>query len=222
MPAQTPNPRPAVPTPATASAPIAQAINLAYSWGSQPLFDDLNLSIGPGVTLVHGDEQTGKTTLLRLLGGEIVPRQGRVVVAGAASHDQPDLFAQQVFWAHPMDPALDQTSPNEWFNALATRYPAFDRPQLARLVVDFDLEPHAAKPLYMLSTGSRRKVSLCAAFASGAPLLLIDQPFAALDAPSIRLLRELFQALANQTQRACVLADYEAPQGVPLAGSLEL
>ncbi|HEY9096332.1 MAG TPA: ABC transporter, partial [Hydrogenophaga sp.] len=122
----------------------------------------------------------------------------------------------------PMDPALDQTSPNDWFDALAARYPAFDRQRLNELVIDFDLEPHVAKPLYMLSTGSRRKVSLSAAFASGAPLILIDQPFAALDAPSIRLLREQFQRLAHQTQRACVIADYEAPPDVALAGALAL
>ena len=78
------------------------------------------------------------------------------------------------------------------------------------------------KPLYMLSAGSRRKVWLSAAFASGAALVLIDQPFAALDGPSIRLLREVLQDFSEQSERACVIADYEAPEGVSLANTLNL
>ena len=78
------------------------------------------------------------------------------------------------------------------------------------------------KPLYMLSAGSRRKVWLSAAFASGAALVLIDQPFAALDGPSIRLLREVLQDFSEQSARACVIADYEAPEGVALASTLDL
>ena len=206
----------------TRAAPIAQAINLSHAWDGHALFDRLNLSVAPGVTLIHGDEQTGKTTLLRILSGDLAPSEGRVVVNGVASDEQPERFAEQVFRTHPVDPTLDQTSPNDWFDALAARYSAFDRQRLTELVIDFDLESHVAKPFYMLSTGSRRKVSLSAAFASGAPLILIDQPFAALDAPSIRLLREQFQRLADQTQRACVIADYEAPPDIALAGALAL
>ena len=76
--------------------------------------------------------------------------------------------------------------------------------------------------MYMLSAGSRRKVWLSAAFASGAPLVLIDQPFAALDAPSIRLLREVLQEFDGQSRRTCVLADYEAPMGVRVSACIHL
>ncbi|MCY1378594.1 hypothetical protein D9M69_662440 [compost metagenome] len=86
----------------------------------------------------------------------------------------------------------------------------------------FALQPHLDKPLYMLSAGSRRKVWLCAAFAAGTALTLIDQPFAALDAPSIRFLLELLQDAADHPSRAWVLADYLAPEGVPLARVLTL
>jgi ABC-type taurine transport system ATPase subunit len=63
---------------------------------------------------------------------------------------------------------------------------------------------------------------LTAAFAAGAPLTLIDQPFAALDAPSIRFLRELLQDASSHPSRAWLLADHEAPEGVVLAKSLEI
>jgi energy-coupling factor transporter ATP-binding protein EcfA2 len=74
----------------------------------------------------------------------------------------------------------------------------------------------------MLSTGSRRKVWLAAAFACGAPLTLLDEPFAALDQPSIRFVLSLLQAATTDPLRAWVLADYQAPPGLALACVLEL
>ena len=74
----------------------------------------------------------------------------------------------------------------------------------------------------MLSTGSRRKVWLAAAFASGAALTLLDQPFAALDKVSMGVITELLQEAAGHPERAWVVADYVAPPGVPLAGQAQL
>ncbi|MEY8877526.1 MAG: hypothetical protein AB9M60_13530, partial [Leptothrix sp. (in: b-proteobacteria)] len=66
-------------------------------------------------------------------------------------------------------------------------------------------------PLFMLSTGSRRKVGLVAAAASGAALTLVDNPFAALDAPARQLwLQVLSEAAADRT-RAWVVADHDVP-----------
>jgi energy-coupling factor transporter ATP-binding protein EcfA2 len=74
----------------------------------------------------------------------------------------------------------------------------------------------------MLSTGSKRKVWLAAAFASGAAVTLLDEPFAALDKASINLVLELLQDAAIHATRAWVVADYEAPRGVPLALTISL
>ena len=74
----------------------------------------------------------------------------------------------------------------------------------------------------MLSTGSKRKVWLAAAFASGAPVTLLDEPFAALDQASIGFVMELLQDAAQHPTRAWVLAHYEAPGEVPLAAIIEL
>ena len=58
--------------------------------------------------------------------------------------------------------------------------------------------------------------------ASGAPLTLIDQPFAALDAPSTRLLRELLKDASEQPSRAFVIADHEAPATLALGQVIQL
>ena len=74
----------------------------------------------------------------------------------------------------------------------------------------------------MLSSGSRRKVWLAAAFASGAALTLVDEPFAALDQASIKVVGELLADAAGDSGRATVIAHYEAPPGLALAMTLDL
>jgi ABC-type nitrate/sulfonate/bicarbonate transport system ATPase subunit len=102
------------------------------------------------------------------------------------------------------------------------RHPGFE-PAIARELAEaLGLSPHLDKPLYMLSAGSKRKVWLSAAMASGAPLTLIDQAFAALDAPSTRLLRELLTEAGEHPRRAFLLADHEAAPGLPWGQVIDL
>lgn len=205
-----------------APAIITRTHDLSHSWQGRTLLRDLELAIPAGVTLVRGDEQTGKTTLLRLLAGDVSPDAGEVETLGQSPAQSPSRYRQQVFRCEPLNDTLNQTTPRAWYLTLPTRFSGFNHAALSGLIAGFDLTPHMDKPLYMLSAGSRRKVWLCAAFACGAPLILIDQPFAALDGPSMRLLRELLQEMAEHPGRACVLADYEAPPGVPLACVIDL
>lgn len=202
--------------------PITQAKQLGHSWGKRPLFAHLDLALPPGVTLVRGEEQSGKSSLLRLLAGEFQPDTGWVETLGIRADQQPEAYKQLVFRTDPYSDALDPISAAHWFGTLPERYPAFNGKVLNELAEGFGLPPHIDKPMYMLSAGSRRKVWLCAAFASGAALTLIDQPFAALDGPSIRLLREVLQDLSEHPSRACVIADYEAPDGVALTSAISL
>jgi ABC-type multidrug transport system ATPase subunit len=87
------------------------------------------------------------------------------------------------------------------------------------------LTPHLDKPMYMLSTGSRRKVWLAAALCAHAPVTLLETPLAALDAPSSRALVNAVMAQAKPgatPPRAWLWADYETPEGLHPANTLSL
>jgi energy-coupling factor transporter ATP-binding protein EcfA2 len=58
--------------------------------------------------------------------------------------------------------------------------------------------------------------------ASGAALMLLDEPFAALDKASIGFVLDLLEEAAASSTRAWVLADYQPPPGVPLAAVIDL
>lgn len=202
---------------APAPSPVLSVRDLHFAWPHGVLFDSLSFDLPPGVSLVQGEDGSGKSTLLALLAGERAAQRGSLLVRGTSLRDAPEDYRRQVFWLDPQTDALDAISATDWLGRVAPRYPGFRADVLADLIEGFALAPHLEKPMYMLSTGSKRKVWLSAAFACGAPLTLIDQPFAALDGPSMRFLRELLQEAAEHPSRAWLLADHSAPDGVPLA-----
>ena len=205
-----------------ASAAVLEVKNLDFFYPECKLFTRFSAAIPPGVTLVRGGDGRGKTTLLRLLAGELAANAGQLQIDGVRLQEQPQAYRQQVFWTPPRSDAFDQMTPPGYFDSQRQRFAGFDDEVLARCVDGLSLAPEMHKQLYMLSTGSKRKVWLAAAFASGATVTLLDMPFAALDKASISFVLELLQNAAGHPGRAYVLADYIAPHGVRLASVIEL
>lgn len=179
------------------------------------VFQAWSARLAPGLSVVCGDESTGKTTLLRLLAGELRGR-GQISLAGAP------LAPEQVFWQDPRA-APDDTLASAYLRAQARRWPAWNEAAAQAHLDGLSLREHIDKPLLALSNGGRRKLWLCAALASGARLTLMDEIFAALDTPSIRYLTAaLQQTAAEAPARWLLVAHWDALPGVPDTQRLEL
>jgi len=207
-----------VPTP----APVAHAQALHWAPAGSPVLNLPTLQIPPGVSWVGGGEGRGKSSLLRCLAGDLLLPGSSLQIGTTVLATAPAAYRAQLFWMDPRTNAHDQVRGVEFLASTAARYPAWNAALLVDLTAALDLTPHLHKPLYMLSTGSKRKVWLSAALASGAALTLLDEPFAALDKTSIRCVLDLLREAASHPQRAWVVADYEAPVGVPLAQQIDL
>ncbi len=178
-----------------------------------PLFQSLSGQIPAGTALVCGDESTGKSTLLRLLAGRLAPQGGRL------SWQDAPLRSADVAWFDPLEPSRNEHTVQRVLAEVVT--PA-GQPALPELLDGLSLEPHLHKPLYQLSTGSRRKVFIAAALAAQAPVTLLDQPFMALDQPSIAFICSRLAHAAQARDRLVLLADYAAPEGLALSATLDL
>ena len=164
----------------------------------------LDVHIPPGLSAVTGDEGSGKTTLLRLLAGD--------QVAHGNTHTRSSADA---LWLDLRLPGLDTLTPEAFWSDLQARCPRWQADLQAQLSEALGLQAHLGKQLFMLSTGSRRKVALVGLLASGATVTCLDQPYNALDLPSVRVLREFLQDMADHPSRAWVVADYEADPALP-------
>jgi ABC-type multidrug transport system ATPase subunit len=207
------------------TTPLLSAQGLCHAWPDHTLFDQLSFALPPGLTLLLGGDGSGKTTLLRLLSGAESPQKGSVHWhVGAGGQD----VSHPVFWQHTDDPALqawNDTPARQALHAQLQAWPEAQPQEAPALCEALGLTPHLDKPMYMLSTGSRRKVWLAAALCAQAPITLLETPLAALDAPSSRAVVDAVMAQARPSAapaRAWLWADYEAPEGLSPVQTLQL
>lgn len=206
----------------SAHGAVLQVDDLQFSYPGYPLFQRLSFALPYGVTLVLGGDGRGKSTLLRLLAGATCADGGKLAIHGVALHEQPEAYRRQLFWIAPREESFDQLTVQDFFALQKQDHPAFDEALLPAVMAGLSLTPHQDKQLFMLSTGSKRKVWLAAAFASRAAVILLDDPFAGLDRASINFFVDQLRPVAKDSSQAWVLAMYEAPSGLALAHTVEL
>jgi ABC-type transport system involved in cytochrome c biogenesis ATPase subunit len=168
----------------------------------------LSVEVHPGLSFVRGGEGRGKTSLLRLLAGRLEPSSGRI-------ERSPGLT---VVWNDPADPQDEQMDSRAWLAAQRTCFPDWDDAGLEQAIHALGLGDHLSKRLYMLSTGTRRKLGLAVARASNAQLVLLEHPWAALDARSREAvtgwLEDRIPLQDAGRSQAWVVADYDPPPGL--------
>ena len=207
---------------ANTSPCVLRVDKLRFAYPGRALWTDLAVGIPAGVSWVCGGDGCGKSTLLRLLAGELGAQSGCFVLNGAPVDPTHRAYRQRVFWTDMRSEAFEQITPLAYFATQRAHYPSWEEAAVRDLAEGFSLVPHLNKPIYMLSTGSKRKVWLTAALAAGADVTLIDDPFSALDKPSIQFFKAQLSAFVHAATRACVMADYDAPGDVPLISRIDL
>lgn len=205
----------------SSSPNVLQVTGLTGGPESLVLFHHIDFCIPPGVSALVGDEGVGKTSLLRLLAGDLPASQGQMRVFGnlvPLSTPQPAT----VFWCDLRLPIHDHDTPETCWGLWRQQLPAWSNELQSKLIHDLRLTPHLGKRLNMLSTGSRRKIGLVAALASGATVTLIDQAFVSLDQSAVRVIEQALRQASHHPTQACLIAGYETPRDVPLSSVLTL
>ena len=199
------------------------ALEFAYP-GCGPLLPGWRWQAQPGLVQLVDGESVGKTTALQLLAGDVAAQGGSLLIDGMPPAAL--QAAHQIFWHEPRKPHTlppDRATLVQWAEQLRRHDPDWDDAVLAELQHGLDLQPHWHKPLLALSTGSLRKAVLALGLASGATLVLLDEPLSGLDKPALAVVPVALQAAAQRFARAgryLVVAHYEAL--VPAAGDVQV
>lgn len=171
---------------------------LGHGFDEVEVLQDLELTVAPGEFLVViGPSGCGKTTLLKLLAGHLVPSEGCVTREGNSRmiHQSGGLFP----WLSVRENiALGGSGGDDLIRLVGLR--GFE-----------EFYPH------QLSGGMRQRVEVARALASGADILLLDEPFAALDYQTrLRMRHELLTALEARP-RTVILVTHDIDDAVCLA-----
>jgi NitT/TauT family transport system ATP-binding protein len=202
-----------------ADAPVIEARDVAFTYpgGRAAVVDGISFTVAPGEFVVLiGANGTGKSTILRLLAGLLGPASGSVAIAGRPTSG-PDPRVGFVFQEPRLLPwrsTLDNVAfPLELASWTRVQREARAREAL-RLVglrdVDHD-RPH------LLSGGMRQRAAIARALVLEPAVLLLDEPFSALDALTRERFNVQLQAVWRETGTSIVLVTHAIPEAIFLA-----
>lgn len=176
---------------------------------------DVELEIAEGdVVALVGQSGCGKSTLLRLVAGLEVPSEGEVFVSGDAVTG-PSARCAMVFQEHRLFPWLT-VSQNVGF-ALRGLAMAEQRERIDEQLTLMGLSGFAGAYPHQLSGGMAQRVALARALARRPAVLLLDEPFAALDAFTKTRLQEELGQVRERTQPTTLLVTHDIEEAVYLA-----
>ena len=193
--------------------------NLGHSFdtadGEIDALSDVTFEAQPGefICLV-GPSGCGKSTLLRVLAGLLEPTTGRVLF-GATGGERPSTAL--VFQENGVFPWMTVRD-NVAFGLEMRGVPRQEREQRADAMLrDVGLDGFASKWPHELSVGMRQRVSVARAFISNVQLLLMDEPFGALDALTRRRMQEELLRLWRHHQHTLVFVTHDVDEAIALA-----
>ena len=173
---------------------------VAKSFGSLPVVQPIDLDVAPGtfVSLV-GPSGCGKSTLLRLVAGLEQVSAGTVTIGGASPAE---LRAHKRLAVVPQQPGLlpwrTVAENARLLLEVNRRHSPTRHPDPAELLDEVGLTEFLDAYPHELSGGMRQRVALVRGFSLGAPLVLMDEPFAALDEITRAEMRELLARMLDR------------------------
>lgn len=166
-----------------------QNVSYKYSGSPEKVFDDLTLSFGEGrIYGLLGRNGVGKSTLLHLLGGLLIPQQGKIEIDGMEPRLRQPSLLQELFFV-PDEFSLPHMSLSRYVKTYAPFYPRFSHEVLAACLQDFEMT--SVERLDQLSLGEKKRVLVSFALATRSRVLLMDEPTNGLDIPAKSLFRKM-------------------------------
>lgn len=212
--------RKAAPGPAV----VFKGVHKAY--GATAVLHDVHLALPPGqTTALLGPSGSGKSTILQLINGVLKPTAGRVEVFGAPlPEDDLPAFRRRLGYAVQGSALFPHLTVRDNIALLAKLEGWSPARQGARLQTLFELMQLPQELLdrypYALSGGQQQRVGLCRAMMLSPPLLLLDEPFSALDPLTRDDLQAHFERLAAAEPVTVILVTHDRREALRLAQHL--
>ncbi|MEM7735715.1 MAG: heme ABC exporter ATP-binding protein CcmA [Deinococcota bacterium] len=198
--------QPAAPSVTPPSAVALTGVSKRY--GTQLILRNLNLDIGIGKTvLLWGSNGAGKTTLLKLIASRLRPSTGSGQIFGLDLVKQAALVRQCVCYAPVLGGFYGSLSGQENLE-LARHF--YDKPEQTRddALNAVGLWQAKDQLVRRYSSGMKKRLALAKMRLSGAPLWLLDEPYASLDQDGKRLVDELLVS-ATASGRTIIIASHD-------------
>ncbi|MGH7838486.1 MAG: ATP-binding cassette domain-containing protein [Candidatus Binataceae bacterium] len=196
---------------------------------ARPIVSDISLSVSRGETLILlGRSGSGKTTLLKLINRLLLPSQGEVLVEGRATSSFDPVSLRRGIGYVIQDAGLFPHFTVAENVGLVPTLEKWDRCRTAVRVgellslMGLDPSEFSERRPRELSGGQRQRVGVARALAADPPILLMDEPFGALDPVTRAELQREFSALAQRLNKTIVFVTHDIREALLLASRIAL
>jgi ABC-type multidrug transport system ATPase subunit len=156
--------------------------------------------------VILGDNGAGKTTLMRALAGLAHPTRGTVSILGKTPHE---ACREIGYMAHP-SLLYDEMSGLENLRYFARLYDIAGNRRCEQVIRSVGLDPELSRPVGKYSQGMQQRMSLARAILHDPQILLLDEPFSSVDAPSAREMVGLLKGMRDAGKTIFVVT-HQAP-----------
>lgn len=179
---------------------------LTHRFGSTHVLNGVDLDLEPGIHGLLGRNGVGKSTLLRILAGQLKPTDGTVEVFGQRPFDNARVMDNTCLTG------VDTAYPGWWSAAdvikgARLRFRGWNQTVADTLIADFALDSALGTRYEKLSRGQRAMVAIVIGLASNTELLLLDEPYVGLDTHNTQVFYRHLLAQAD-TGRTIVMATH--------------
>lgn len=200
-------------------------LSFSYSGGTCPVLEDVNFDVLPGeFVCVLGQSGCGKSTLLRLIAGLEKPSRGEILLYGkritGAGLDRGIVFQDYGLFPWMTAGANIRLALEQKFPGLTkSQYTERTLQALRQVGLPEDTDRKLPKSL---SGGQRQRVAIAQVFASDPSIMLMDEPFGALDAVTRARLQDMLLSLwAGQSEKKTVIfVTHDVDEAMLLAGRI--
>lgn len=200
--------------------------HLSFSRGERKIFDDVSLHIEAGkITAIMGPSGTGKTTLLKLIAGQLIPDEGEVLVYGQNVHklSRSKLYELRRNMGMLFQSGALLTDLSVFENVAFPIREHTDLPdEMIRLLVKMKLQAVGLRGAMTLmpselSGGMSRRVALARAIALDPEMVFYDEPFVGQDPITMGVLVDLIQKLNQHLNLTSVVVSHDVPEVLSIA-----
>jgi lipopolysaccharide export system ATP-binding protein len=190
---------------------------VSLKFGRKTILDSLNLSLNNGQILgLLGPNGVGKSTIFNLITGLISPDYGSIIINSEIVNKFPiykRTLKYKIGYVPQYGGFFHDLTIYENLEAIAEitiKDQSFRREKINSLVSKFELDPIRDIKAKFLSGGQRKKLVIAIALISDPKILLLDEPFAALDVMTIKILQEIIVNLQSLNNISVILCDHQA------------
>lgn len=201
--------------------PFLQIRNVSFSYfrhtGEVPVIDNLSFSVAPGeFVAIVGPSGCGKTTLLSLLAGLLEPMSGSITMGGPSVKDSTHTIGYMLQKDHLLE--WRTTKQNIALGLeIHRRYTPENEQKLDAMLSDYGLLGFSESKPSELSGGMRQRAALIRTLMQKPNLLLLDEPFSALDAQTRLLISNDVHSVIKEFGITAILITHDISEAISMA-----